>query len=209
MPILILNLSVSSVDNYPEQLVQLLDGREIKIVNNTEELATSMAAVNEFNGLIVVGDYSDNPPLTDAVAVTSGDSTVSFVIGLLQSTEWPVLTAGFGFELLCAASGINLSQFGGRGAGAEKIEPTTEGSKLFQGSDPLRVKPTERWLTDEFPKKLQVLARSDTGVEAVKHKTRPVYGLQQRPEDFAYPSDAKMVYRNIFSAFDQYNAKRP
>ena len=209
MSILILNLSVSSADNYPEQLVQLLGGREIKVVNDTEELASSMASANEFDGLIVIGDYNDNPPLTDATTVTSGDSTVSFVVGLLQSTEWPVLAVGFGFELLCAASGIDLSQFGDRGAGAEKIEPTTEGNKLFQGSDPLRVKPTERWLTDEFPKKLQVLARSDTGVEAVKHKTRLLYGLQQRPEDFVYPSDANMVYRNIFSAFDQYNAKRP
>jgi anthranilate/para-aminobenzoate synthase component II len=114
-----------------------------------------------------------------------------------------VLALGFGFELLCEAYGIHLPDYGERGPGAEKMEPTTEGTKLFQGSDPLCISKGERWRTDEFPKKLQVLARSKTGVEAVKHKTKPLYGLQQRPEDFIYFSDAKIVYENIFSAFDK------
>ena len=81
------------------------------------------------------------------------------------------------------------------------MTPTDEGSKLFQGTDPIRVGETERWTIDEMPRELVVLARSESGIEAVRHRTKPVYGLQLRPEDFKYASDGKLVFANILDTF--------
>jgi anthranilate/para-aminobenzoate synthase component II len=145
--------------------------------------------------LVLTGDYALCIPLD----TTSSDESMTQLVSFLGQTDIPVLAIGFGFEVFCRAQGIDLGEYGERGTGADKIEPTTNGVKLFQGSDPLRVVENERWLTDEFPKKLQILAQSRTGVEAVRHKTKLQFGLQQRPQDFAYASDAKMVYDNIFS----------
>ncbi len=79
--------------------------------------------------------------------------------------------------------------------------PTDDGAKVFQGSDPLCVVESKRWNIDELPKKLSVLARSETGIEAVRHKTLPLYGIQLLPKDFTYPSDAKMVFENLLAVF--------
>ena len=153
--------------------------------------------VQQADCLVLVGDYAVCPPLD--LDEAGFDESMTWLVSFLGQTEIPVLAIGFGFELFCRAQGIDLGQYGERGTGADKIEPMTNGVKLFQGSDPLRVVENERWLTDEFPKKLQALAQSQSGVEAARHKTKLQFGLQQRPQDFAYTSDAKMVYENIFS----------
>jgi GMP synthase-like glutamine amidotransferase len=150
--------------------------------------------------VVVVGSYESAIPYDLEGEMRPG---LIELVNFLRLAEKPVLAIGFGFELLCVAQGIDLRSVGERGVGAAKIEPTADGMKLFQGSDPLCVLENERWQTDEFPKKLQVLARSQTGVEAVRHKTKLQIGLQQLPADFTYRSDAKMIYENIFSLFDR------
>ncbi len=113
----------------------------------------------------------------------------------------PLLAVGFGFELVCRAFGADLAQLGELETGTVRILPTDDGAKLFQGSDPLCVKETRRWSVDELPKKLAILAKSETGIEAIRHKTLSIYALQQLPEDFVYASDAKMVFENLLAAY--------
>lgn len=121
-------------------------------------------------------------------------------IELINTTTKPVLGIGDGFELLCYAVGCQLHEDFERAVGADRLTPTDAGAKLFQGTDPIRVDDVSRWAIDELPKVLQVLARSDLGIEAVKHKTRPLYGFQLFAENFAYPSDGAMVYSNVLDS---------
>lgn len=124
------------------------------------------------------------------------------LVAQIQTASKPVLGIGLGFELVGAAFGAVLTDIGELAEGAPVVTPTEDGAKLFQGTDPLRVREIARWLVarEDLPKALQVLAASETGVEAVRHKTLPVYALQLYPEDFTYPSDGKLVYENILSA---------
>lgn len=147
----------------------------------------------EFDGVVLSGAYEPD------MAVEADNFANE--IELIQDGTVPVLGICFGFELMCYAFGSDLSQLGGQAEGAGKIVPTDEGSKLFQGSDPIRVSETNRWCVDELPKGLPVLARSETGIEAIRHKTKPVFGLQFQPGDFTYPSDGKLVFQNIFLTF--------
>lgn len=128
-------------------------------------------------------------------------AVVEMLVAALAGNDKPLLGVGIGFEVVCRMLGADLSQLGDIDTGTLKVIPTDDGAKLFQGADPLCVTETKRWSVDELPKKLAVLAKSETGIEAVRHKTLPIYALQQLPQDFAYISDAKMVFQNLLSAF--------
>ncbi len=126
---------------------------------------------------------------------------------LIRSANRPLLGICLGFELVCSAYGGRPGELAGmsaKAAGASVVTPTADGARIFQGTDPIRVGETYRWIVDEVPRDLVVLARSDSGVEAVRHKTSPTYGLQLFPEDFTYTSDGKLVFCNILELFRKY-----
>lgn len=133
----------------------------------------------------------------------SSTGTIEAVQNMLTAdSAKPVIGIGSaGFELACRLAGTEIAKSFELGNGMSRLVPTDDGAKLFQGTDPILVKESRRWLVDELPKSLQVLARTDDVIEAFRHKQKPLAALQQLPEDFIYPSDAKLVYGNIFGLF--------
>lgn len=155
------------------------------------------AAAEAYDAVIISGNYDQSEAMKP--------EKFQVQLDLLQTGEKPVLGICLGFELICCAFDIELSRYAEQAIGAAVMTPTDEGAKLLQGSDPIRVGETIRWHVEsqDLPKVLAVLAKSDSGVEAVKHKNKLVYGLQFCPEDFTYPSDGKLVYENILAIFDK------
>jgi len=175
-----------------DRLQEICAKHEVQVIN-AEALADSAGAIETADAIILTGGYDaglmwDNPIFMQEIE-------------LVRLTGKPVLGLGLGFELVCYAFGCQLHEVADREAGAAKLRPTDDGAKIFQGTDPLKVTEAPRWNIDEMPRDLVVLARSESGIEAVRHKTRPVYGLQQHPEDFVYSSDGKMVFANILDSF--------
>lgn len=156
-------------------------------------------AVQDYEAVILAGDYTEagvwqQPPFTTGAA-------------WLKAADKPVLGICQGFAALCYAFGEQLHESADLTAAAGRMVPTDDGAKLFQGSDPIKVAESVRWNVDELPKELLVLARSETGIEAVRHKIRPIYGLQLRPGDFIYPSDGKLVFENLLDAMAKHAGK--
>jgi anthranilate/para-aminobenzoate synthase component II len=185
------------IDNGLAQLGQLqavCAKYELDIVQAGE---ISKVNTEDFDAVILAGGFGH----TVANDVTAYQAQLD----IISSAGKPVLGIGFGFELVCYAIGARLDRIGEFAGGAPVITPTEDGAKVFQGTDPMRVNETERWLVEaeDLPKLLAVLATSETGVEAFKHKSRPVYGLQLFPEDFAYASDGKLVFENILASFQK------
>lgn len=195
------NSSDNSSDNPSGQsdLLQTLSARHDVTALSGADIEAIDALVSGdsggFDGLILTGSYGQGLAWDQPYFMPE--------VSLLQAFERPVLGIGLGFELICYHFGCQLHETSERQVGAGKAVPTADGAKLFQGSDPILLNPAQRWNVDELPRELVVLARSETGIEAIRHKTRPVYGLQLAPEDFKYPSDAKLVYRNIFDQFEK------
>jgi anthranilate/para-aminobenzoate synthase component II len=154
----------------------------------TVQPATIPATLDEFSAIVVSGAYEATMPGRFEL------------VQLLAGLDKPLIGVGIGYEVLCQVLGIDLDALADCAVGATRIIPTDDGAKLFQGTDPLLVKESMRWLVEELPKSCQVLARSDSGIEAFRHKKRPLTAIQQLPDDFTYPSDAKMVYANLFAA---------
>ena len=145
-----------------------------------------VGAEDQYDAVVIAGSYEVDGPQPE---LAEPDSAT------------PVIGIGSGFEIACKLVGLDIAQTFEQAAGSSRLIPTEDGAKLFQGTDPLIVTESKRWLIDELPKSLQVLARSETGIEAFRHKHQPLVALQQLPEDFVYASDAKLVYGNLFGLF--------
>jgi anthranilate/para-aminobenzoate synthase component II len=146
---------------------------------------------NNLDGVLVIGD------MTDDSHQAAGRQAA---IDLMQTGDMPVFAMGLGFALLCAALKADLDQLAEKDLAAGKLIPTDDGAKIFQGSDPILVRENERWCLDELPRGIAVLARSETGIEAIRSKSRPLFAMQQLPDDFVYASDGKLVVENFISS---------
>jgi anthranilate/para-aminobenzoate synthase component II len=144
----------------------------------------------------------DQAPADAAAVVIVGPlealetSLLDRLVTYQNEVNLPVLGIGSGFEVIIATQGISLAEEAEIGITTGKIQPTDAGARLFQGVDPLAVTDASRWLVDALPKAWQVMARCEECIVAVRHKQLPLWGLQIVPEDFAYSSDANLVYKN-------------
>lgn len=180
MRILLVDLGTTPLDD----LRAVLPKVEFDVVA-TDDLPDD---AEKYDGLVIAG--TAEMPSVDAGKVAR-----------LVEYGRPLVGIGAGFEAICMQLGMDLDGVYEKAAGAAKLVPTDDGAKLFQGTDPLLVAQNERWQIDEVPRGVQILARSESGIEALRHKQRPLTALQQLPSDFTYASDAKLVYTNLFGLF--------
>lgn len=150
------------------------------------------AFADDYGGVVLVGSYGSDE---------ASDQYIPQLAEAVRATTVPVLGIGRGFEVICAANDVDLATVAEFEIAATKIIPTNDGAKIFQGSDPMSVRQAERWWVEELPKSLQVLARSETGIEAIRHKQRPMMALQLNLDDFVYVSDGKLVIKNLLGLF--------
>lgn len=180
------------IDNgspYLEQLQALCARHDVITVTATDLTDEAVAAAD---AVVVTGGYGQD---------AYGQDFFLRQVSMIRTIDKPVLGICLGFELICYAYGCQLHEEAERETGAAAVTPTGEGAKLFQGTDPIRVNESPRWNVDELPKDLVVLARSESGIEAVRHRAKPIYGLQLHPGDFRYASDGKLVFDNILDTF--------
>lgn len=188
------------VDNGTKQLDALTDicaaggKREVTTVT-AEQYVQDLAGtgLDGFDAIVLSGDYENGLAWEQSYFLRETE--------LVMDTAKPILGIGLGFELILYAAGYQLHEVAERTEGATRVVPTEDGSKVFQGTDPIIVADGHRWNIDELPKGFVALAKSETGIEAIRHKTKLMYGLQLHPENFKYSSDAKMVFENIFEVF--------
>ncbi len=179
-------------------------GQDVVVVAAAELDDNIFDAINTFDAVILAGAFNANDTVGEDVKRYQAQ------LDIVSSSNVPILGIGFGFELVSYAFGARLESIGEMSVGAAAVIPTDDGAKIFQGTDPIKIRETNRWLVEaeDMPKLLMVLATSETGVEAFKHKSKPVYGLQLYPEDFMYASDGKLVLENIFASFKKLPANK-
>lgn len=118
-----------------------------------------------------------------------------------------VLGLGAGFAAILEAHGVHVAELADHAPGAAVMRPTEDGAKLFQGSEPIKLTPSDHWHLEELGRGLAVLADSDSGVEGFRHKKYPQIGIQLLPQGFAYQSDAKLIIENTLAAIKPKGAK--
>lgn len=147
-----------------------------------------------FDGWDVKRAQFDDPSIhetpADTLAILSGGRKMA-VIGhgyeyenefeFIRNFAGPIIGICLGFEMIAHLNGDWITRLETRIEGNKTVQATVEG-ELLGLPEEASVYEAHRWILQSVDEPLTVLARSDDGVEAFKHASRPVYGTQFHPE---------------------------
>ncbi len=118
-------------------------------------------------------------------------------IELVRNTTRPIIGICLGCEIVGYAFGSKLSRpFKERRKGVFTIA-TIRRDKIMGGRQEARVFQSNRWMITEVSDELIVIAASDEGAEIIRHRDRPIYGVQFHPERKQGGNDGPRIFANI------------
>jgi GMP synthase-like glutamine amidotransferase len=113
-------------------------------------------------------------------------------LALIRNFNGPIIGICLGFELLAFADGGELVRLEREVQGIRQVQIVGHDS-VFGPQKRFRVYEAHRWAV-KSTRQLEVLATSPSGIEVVRHPSRPVYGFQFHPEQITGGTDG----RNLF-----------
>ncbi len=182
---------------------------KLLIINNaTKHLGEIEKLLGSHTHIYDIAEYGDIPESDldkyDAF-ILSGGSLFSVEgngeilhkeIKLIQNSTKPIFGICFGFELIAHVFGAKLEYMEAKENGVLDIDVLVP-DDLFLGIDKFSVYEAHRFVVRESPPELMILAKSKDGVEAVKHTSLPIYGVQFHPEVFIDQVAGKEIFENF------------
>jgi para-aminobenzoate synthetase len=178
------------VDNgsiHTEKLAQLI-GPETEIIA-WDTLGT--IDTSTFNAIVLSG--SQHTPVSGNEHLFRAESD------LIKSSLATIVGICFGCELIGSVFGGRLHDLGIKRRGMLDIISTDTDGLLFEEGRRFRVYEAHRWAIASVPKDFSVLARSDHGPEIIRHRHRPIWGLQFHPEHLTENTLGDEIFRRILS----------
>ncbi len=105
---------------------------------------------------------------------------------LIKYYDGPIIGICAGFELIAKTFGANITRRKRRLHRLVKID----NKKVYEA---------HRYTIKLLPDTIQVIASSKSGVEIIKHRTKPIYGLQFHPEVHYPPNNGTDFLDEIIS----------
>lgn len=116
---------------------------------------------------------------------------------IVRGLRVPFIGICYGFELLCKAYGSTLSKIALE-KGMRTIQVQASSFDVL-GSGEYSVIEAHQWKVNEVFDPLTPLGFSTVGVEIVKHRDKPHWGLQFHPEVREPANDGEQIFRKILS----------
>jgi GMP synthase-like glutamine amidotransferase len=99
----------------------------------------------------------------------------------IRTANKPILGICMGLEVITRAFGSPVKKLVKGVDGFVEFNPSVAGKKRFNKNN-LRQFEAHDWCVPRAPKGFKVLAKSDTGIEIMEHKTRKILATQFHPE---------------------------
>ncbi len=141
-----------------------------------------------FDAVILSGGYK--------FPVMGNESLLKKEIDFIETSEKPIFGICFGFELIAMIFGAKLKQMDKKEKGIIDIEILKPGG-IFSNIPNFKVFESHRWVIETVGSQLVGLAKSKDGIEAIQHKTRPIYGVQFHPEMFVEKTCGDEIFNNF------------
>ncbi|MFH0713813.1 MAG: gamma-glutamyl-gamma-aminobutyrate hydrolase family protein [Candidatus Micrarchaeota archaeon] len=174
------------VNNHSKHLAELIDKLEnIELVDFRK---LGKINRNSFDAVILSGGSS--------LCVEGHDKQYSAEINLIKTCNKPILGICLGFELISHAYGEELQLLNHKAKGTFDITITARDALFEKLPEKFKVFESHRWVVPKTTA-LVTLAKSKNGVEAVKHPTKLIYGVQFHPEVLVEKSHAELILNNF------------
>jgi len=184
MKVLIIDNSTS----YLNQLQSLLPPEASHTTIDFSEIDKDTA--ENFDVAILSGGHS--------FPVAGNENRLEKEIDFVSNYKKPIFGICFGFELIASIFGAKLEQMERKEHGVLNIE-VIEPDDIFLNTPNFSVYESHRWVVREPGEQFITLAKSKDGVEAIKHKTRPIYAVQFHPEMFIDKTCGDEIFHNFLN----------
>lgn len=122
-------------------------------------------------------------------------------LSIIRKSYKPIIGICLGFELVAHAFGASLKRMEKKENGIISLNPLRKDG-IFKNLPNLEVYENHRWVVDDLSHDLSGLAKSKDGYEVIKHKHRPIYGLQFHPEKCVNRTCGDEIFRNLILEID-------
>jgi len=122
--------------------------------------------------------------LSGGIGIRYIDNSKEFLreANLVKKTKLPLFGICLGFEVICHAYGAKIKEMPHLEKGIIKIKIKKKDDIFRNCPKEMRIFEDHEWDIVKVGKNLEVLAKSKDGIEAVKHRRKPIYGVQFHPE---------------------------
>lgn len=103
-------------------------------------------------------------------------------IDYVLSSGKPILGICMGFEVIASAYGSKVTEMKEYLSGFKRVSLNPKGRGVLNKKELLQYENHKWRVTDVPSSRFEVLAQSETGIEAFKHKTKKIFGVQFHPE---------------------------
>lgn len=183
-------MKVLIIDNgtsYLAQLKKLLSNCEAEVVSYLD--IPPLRSMEQFDAVILSGGHN--------FPVIGNESRLEREMSLIKNINKPVFGICYGFELIASVYGAKLEEMQEKEKGILDIEAV--GDDIMRNIPNFKVFESHRWVVKEIGEEFVVLAKSKDGIEAIKHKTRPIYGVQFHPEMFLEKTCGDEIFKNFLN----------
>lgn len=181
-------LIIDNGTNYLPQLENLLSGHAFQVVKYSE---INTINSDDFSAIVFSGGH-DFP-------VNGNANRLQKEIDLVINSKNPLFGICFGFEVIAYAFGARLERMQKKEYGVLNIQ-VVEPDEIFLNIPSFQVFESHRWVVKEPVDDMMVLARSRDGIEAFKHKSRPIYAVQFHPEMYIKKSCGEEIFHNFLNS---------
>lgn len=180
-------LVIDNGTSYLPQLKNLLSSASFQVIKHFE---IDPINVENCDAVVLSGgrDFS----------VKGSENRLRKEIDLVKNSKKPIFGICFGFQVVAHTFGAKLEPMQNKVRGILDIQ-VIEPDEIFLNIPNFQVFGSHRWVVKEPTDDLVVLARSKDGIEAIKHKTRPIYAVQFHPEMFVEKTCGDEIFRNFLN----------
>lgn len=189
---------VLAVNNYPtadrfERLERCVM-QNGTTVSSVDWNSVSASNFNSYDGVVLSGS-------PDMLSEPKTWTKYKLEIDAILDSSSPILAVCFGHQMIADAFGAEVIKDGRHVLGMDRTD-VIETDPLFGGlRSPMMVLESRHEIVKSLPKDFRLLASSETNrVATMKHKRRPLYGVQFHPERYTKANpDGDAVVRNFVS----------
>lgn len=183
-------LIIDNGTSYLSKLENLLESRNFRTIKFSD--ITSNIDEN-FDVVILSGGHN--------FPVLGNESRLENEIEFIKNCRKPIFGICFGFELVAHVFDAKLELMQNKEKGVIEIE-VIEPDELFLNINKFNVFESHRWVVSDGGQNFKSLARSKDGIEAIKHKNLPIYGVQFHPEMFTEETCGDQIVFNFLELVD-------
>lgn len=179
-------MKILVVNNHSKHLQELLS--EFKQVEALDFQKIKGNEWKKYSAIILSGGCS--------LSVVDHEKEYGAELALIRNAAKPILGVCLGFELINFAFGEKLSRLENPEHGETTIQLLEEDRLFANLPKKFQAFEAHRWIVKKT-QFLQPLAKSKDGIEAVRHPTKPIYGVQFHPEVLVKKSHAELIFKNF------------